>query len=209
MMALLTACAAPPTPASNIELTATAESKVLPTMTLASSPVKNLSPRIDGIAAPDEWNRAVMTQVNDGAVATSFYAIADSQKMYLRVDAKTAWKTFGDITVGAYFDSPRLKERSTGSHFNSTLNFNSTTLVEVLLIQGGGYFGAVYQVEKDLWNPVETLEAIGVKENVLEFSMPIKNLGNVSAGDEVKFVFVISKDERELQKSEVKVLAVK
>jgi hypothetical protein len=38
--------------------------------------------------------------------------------------------------------------------------------------------------------------------------MPLKNLGNVAVGDEVKFVFVISKDERDIQRSEVKVLMI-
>ncbi|MBI5348638.1 MAG: hypothetical protein HZB77_04880, partial [Chloroflexi bacterium] len=45
-----------------------------------------------------------------------------------------------------------------------------------------------------------TLQEIGVKGNVLEFALPLMNLGEVIAGDELKLILVISKDERDVQR---------
>ena len=39
-----------------------------------------------------------------------------------------------------------------------------------------------------------------MKGNVLEFALPFMNLGEVIAGDEVKLILVISKDERDVQR---------
>ena len=157
-------------------------------------------PTIDGVAAPDEWSRASLIKV-DGAIITALYYGADAQNIYARVDAKADWKTFGDVAIGLYVSSPRLKESLARSHFGNDLGLNATTLSEVLLIQGGGYFGANYKAERGEWKPTETLQEIGVKGNVLEFALPFMNLGEVIAGDEVKLIVVISKDERDLERS--------
>jgi|GEM_PF-2474931 len=217
---LLTACASP-TPLLDVELTATALSQVSPppllkqTSTLAPSialpptttatairvitPSKFFTPIIDGIAAPDEWSRASLIKV-EGAIISAWYYGADAQNIYVRLDAKADWKTFGDVAIGLYVSSPRLKESLTRSHFGSDLGLNATTLSEVLLIQGGGYFGANYKAASGEWKPTETLQEIGVKGNVLEFALPLMNLGDVIAGDEVKLIVVISKDESEIQR---------
>lgn len=220
LMILLASCASP-TPLLDVELTATAQSQVTPspllrqTSTLAPSialpptitptanrattPSKSFTPTIDGVAAPDEWSRASLIKV-DGAIISALYYGADAQNIYARVDAKADWKTFGDVAIGLYISSPRLKESLIRSHFGNDLGLNATTLSEVLLIQGGGYFGANYKAERGEWKPTETLQEIGVKGNVLEFALPLMNLGDVVAGDEVKLIVVISKDERDVQR---------
>jgi hypothetical protein len=221
VFSLLTSCASP-TPLLDVELTATALSQVSPspllrqTPTLAPSialpptttatasraitPSKLFTPIIDGVAAPDEWSRASLIKV-DGAIISALYYGADAQNIYVRADAKADWKTFGDVAIGLYVSSPRLKESLARSHFGNDLGLNATTLSEVLLIQGGGFFGANYRAERGEWKPTETLQEIGVRGNILEFALPMMNLGDVTAGDEVKWIVVISKDERDVQRA--------
>ncbi|MBI5348053.1 MAG: hypothetical protein HZB77_01850, partial [Chloroflexi bacterium] len=194
---LLTSCASP-TPLLDVELTATALSQVspspllrqtstpapsialpptiTPTANRAITPSKFFAPIIDGVAALDEWSRASSLKV-DGVIVSALYYGADAQNIYVRVDAKADWKTFGDVAIGLYVLSPRLKESLARSHFGNDLGFNATTLSEVLLIQGGGFFGANYKAERGEWKPTETLQEIGVKGNVLEFALPLMNLG--------------------------------
>ena len=136
----------------------------------------------------------------EGAILSALYYGADAQNIYVRVDAKADWKTFGDVAIGLYVSSPRLKESLARSHFGNDLGLNATTLSEVLLIQGGGFFGANYKAERGEWKPTETLQEIGVRGNVLEFALPLMNLGEVIAGDEVKLIVLISKDERDVQR---------
>lgn len=168
-------------------------------MNRAITQPKFFTPTIDGVAAPDEWSRASSLKA-EGVIASMIFYGADAQNIYVRVDAKADWKTFGDVAIGLYVSSPRLKESLTRSHFGSDLGLNGTTLSEVLLIQGGGYFGANFKAEGGEWKPTETLQEIDVKSNVLEFALPLMNLGEVIAGDEVKLIVVISKDERDVQR---------
>jgi hypothetical protein len=217
---LLTSCASP-TPLLDVELTATAQSQVSPPPLLRQTPTpapfitlpptitptanrsitspKTFTPLLDGVAAPDEWSRALMIKT-EGAILSALYYGADAQNIYVRVDAKADWKTFGDVAIGLYVSSPRLKESLARSHFGNDLGLNATTLSEVLLIQGGGFFGANYKAERGEWKPTETLQEIGVRGNVLEFALPLMNLGEVIAGDEVKLIVLISKDERDVQR---------
>ena len=217
---LLTSCVSP-TPLLDVELTATAQSQVspppllrqtstpapsialpptiTPTANRAITPSKFFTPILDGVAAPDEWSRASSLKV-EGSIASAMYYGADAQNIYIRVDAKADWKTFGDVAIGLYVSSPRSKESLARSHFGSDLGLSATTLSEVLLIQGGGYFGANYKAEGGEWKPTETLQEIGVKGSVLEFALPLMNLGEVIAGDEVKLIVMISKDEHNVQR---------
>lgn len=172
---------------------------ITPTASRATTPSKSFTPIIDGVAAPDEWSRASLIKA-DGAIISALYYGTDALNIYVRVDAKADWKTYGDVAIGLYLSSPRLRESLTRSHFGSDLGLNGTTLSEVLLIQGGGYFGANYKAERGEWKPTETLQELGVKGNILEFALPLMNLGDVVANDEVKLIVVISKDERDVQR---------
>ena len=220
-MFLLASCASP-TPLLDVELTATALSQVLPSPLLRQTstfapfialpptitptanriinPSKLFTPIIDGVASPDEWSRASLIKT-EGSIASMMYYGADGQNISIRVDAKADWKTFGDVAIGLYVSSPRLKESLSRSHFGGELGLNVTTLSEVLLIQGGGFFGANFKAERGEWKPTETLQAIGVKGTVLEFALPLMNLGEVITSDEVKLILVISKDERDVQRA--------
>ncbi len=174
-----------------------------------------ITPTVDGRATGDEWAAAGRYQARGGAqaraadLASAFYYGYDAENLYFRVDARQDWAALGNVTVGLYVGLPGVDSPIGVSHFGAgpdqptLLGFNGTHLAEVTL-EGGVLAEATLataggNLAHPSWLDPTPLESAAIGDRTLEVAVPLASLGELSAGDKLRFSLVISQDERDVQ----------
>jgi len=174
-----------------------------------------MSPRIDGReTSPDEWAKAGMHQVTSGSMArtedvmSTFYYGLDSHNLYIRVDAQSDWLNSKDGTLGIYLKLPHassvnaFSRNSAKSETKAVLGAAATHLIEVstasksaLLYTATGAFGNAWEEHAERRGEI----TVAVENGIAEIAVPLKLLGEVNAGDDVRLVAIASSGPRDLQ----------
>ena len=167
-----------------------------------------LTPTMDGRISPaDEWDLAASypaaggVQARSEDVASGFFVALDKDRLYLRLDLKPGGAFQTGSRVSFYLASPRLE---TSQPFRRTspelVGFAATHLLEAGW-SGGAVEVVAYHPSPAGWSRDSSqppLEAASVGD-VLEVSLPLESLGELEAGDDLRFLAVVSDGERDLQ----------
>jgi alpha-amylase/alpha-mannosidase (GH57 family) len=178
-------------------------------------PAGIVSPTVDGLAVDSEWAAAGRYEARGGAqaraadVVAAFYYGYDVQNLYIRVDAKQDWAELGDATLGLYVGVPGVTSPIGMSRFGAgadrptLLGFNATHLAEILLdngtLSGATLATAGGNLTNPSWLDPIPLEPIATGDRILEMSIPLESLGELSAGDALRLSLVVSQNERDVQ----------
>jgi alpha-amylase/alpha-mannosidase (GH57 family) len=156
----------------------------------ATKPFSEIStPEVDG---EDEvaWEMAAYYQVLGNSSVTGLYATLDKENLYFRLDTSGS---MAGKELGFYLSVPDSVGGSSAFALDSNqmLGFNANKLVAWM---GGGAVD-LYSATGDEW----TLLDIGagramMGEGLLEFSLPLRLLGELSAGDALKLTLVVEPD---------------
>ncbi len=153
----------------------------------ATTPFMEIStPDIDG-SVDAAWDTAAYYAVNDNPDVSGFYYTIDEENLYLRIDSTNA---FSSSMVDVYMSVPGTDLESTPLGFEPAqlLGFNVNTMVQ----WGGDSTVSLYQVVDDNWQAViEETGSAARGSDLLEISIPLAQLGDFSAGNTLKLVFVI------------------
>jgi len=156
----------------------------------ATKPFSEIStPEVDG---EDEvaWEMAAYYQVLGNSPVTGLYATLDKENLYFRLDTSGS---MAGKELGFYLSVPDSVGGSSAFALDSNqmLGFNANKLVAWM---GGGAVD-LYSATGNEW----TLLDIGagramMGEGLLEFSLPLRLLGELSAGDALKLTLVVEPD---------------
>jgi alpha-amylase/alpha-mannosidase (GH57 family) len=155
----------------------------------ATTPFMEIStPEIDG-SVDAAWDTAAYYAIDDPVVSGFYYTI-NEENLYLRLDSNGA---FPNSSVDFYLNIPGTDLDSTALGLDPAqlLGFNVNTLVQWV----GDSTVNLYQVVDEDWQVVT--EGIGSTEkgaDLLEISIPLAQLGDLSAGTTLKLVFVVKPD---------------
>jgi alpha-amylase/alpha-mannosidase (GH57 family) len=153
----------------------------------ATTPFMEIStPEIDGIVDP-AWDTAAYYEIADSPDVSGLYYAIDEENLYLRLDPTAA---FSSNLVDFYLSIPGTDLDSTalGYEPDQLLGFNVNTLIQ----WAGGSTINIYQVVDDTWELVtEEAGLAAMGPNILEASIPLAQLGDLSAGTTLKMALVV------------------
>ncbi len=145
------------------------------------------SPEVDG--KPDEtWDTAAFYTVRGESPITGMYATLDKENLYLRVD------TAGDLVgkqLGFYFSVPGYEGGNSAFARESDLmlGFNAHKLMEWT----AGVTVDIYDAEDSGWRLFDSGAGLAMRgEDVMEFSIPLRLLGDLKAGDALQMALVVT-----------------
>lgn len=147
------------------------------------------TPDIDGEADP-AWETAAYYPISGDAPITGLFMTLDKENLYLRLDLQG---TLRDHTVGFYLNSPGFEGPSTAfaHETGALLGFNANKL----LSWTGGVSFDVFDTDTEGWNLFDLGAGRAMMgESVMEFSMPLRALGELSPGDGLKMTLLIEPD---------------
>ena len=181
--------------------------------------------KTDGNVSAAEWGKACYYKT-DNKYIKGFYAGFDSSNIYFRIDFNSRIMDGAAAGIGAkgnpsdgitaeiYFSIPSQKRSNPFS-----FELKGDNKQKVLLDLRAGYFVEIYRFRdtgKDSvykaflwrvgrygqWERITELKNIGInlKDNLLETAVPFDYLGDVEAGDNVKFQVVLHDSSRYLVK---------
>ena len=144
------------------------------------------TPEIDGEEDP-AWETSAYYPISGDEPITGLYATLDKENLYLRLDLEEALR---DTSLGFYLNSPGFEGSSTAFAHESEalLGFNANKL----LYWASGVSVDVYDADEDGW----ALFDLGggramMGEGIMEFSVPLRLLGELSAGDALKLTLFV------------------
>jgi alpha-amylase/alpha-mannosidase (GH57 family) len=164
-----------------------------------------ISPTLDGQeTSPDEWAKAGMYQTAGGSMAraedvvSALYYGLDGKNLYVRADAKGDWLTSKDGMLSVYLRMPRAASVNAFSRNKTTLGTAGTHLIE---ISTASKTASLYTATgiNNAWESMKGEIEIETGEGRLEMAAPLKLLGEIEAGDDVRLIAVASSDQRDLQ----------
>ncbi|HET7375501.1 MAG TPA: glycoside hydrolase family 57 protein, partial [Anaerolineae bacterium] len=183
--------------------------------TPSQQPIGLISPTIDGrVTSDQEWKSAGAYIASGGVqaraadVATACYYGLDAKNISFRVDAKSAWKSLGNASIGFYLAQPKVKNKSAFTLFSlnqstkNVLGFQATHLLQIDL-RGGAVSGAKLYTSDGLngWEAASPQPAMSAALNgsILEAALPLSAFIDFETGDTFNLVSVVSEDQRDLQ----------
>ncbi len=187
-------------------------------------PTGVIAPTVDGVAAEGEWDAAGRYEARGGAqaraadVVAAFYYGYDAENLYVRVDAKSDWASLGDAVVGLYVGVPGASSPIGTARFGAgpdrptLLGFNATHLAEVSLagfdvsaqpnrgvLSEATLATAGGSLTNPRWLDPLPLEGVAAGDRVIEMTIPLEALGELSAGDSLRLSLVVSQNQRDVQ----------
>jgi len=160
----------------------------------ATRPLTGAStPEIDGEADP-AWESGAFYQFPEGFAASGLHTALDKENIYFRLDLRESM--IGE-KIGIYLSIPNSEVGQQAFAHNSDvmLGFNANKLIE----WAGGAAVDVYDASEDGWNLFDLgAGRVMMSESVMEFSLPLRLLGDLSAGDNVKVGLVLESEDQRL-----------
>ncbi|MFN2303711.1 MAG: glucodextranase DOMON-like domain-containing protein, partial [Anaerolineales bacterium] len=156
----------------------------------ATRPFSSVStPIVDG-EDDEAWDSAAYYQTSGSSPISGFYYTLDKENLYLRMDLNQSLK---DKRVGFYFSDAGSEGPTIAfaKESDQLLGFNATKLVE----WAGGVTIDVYNATQDGWDVFDlgTGRAMMGGE-LMEIFLPIRLLGEFSAGDTLKMTMIVEPD---------------
>ncbi len=145
------------------------------------------TPIIDGVESEGEWNSAGIFQGQENSDIALVKYSYDQKYLYFLVETNQAPE---DSQISIYLKSPKSNFLSfpfTNSQGSKTrlLGIRTTHLYEWLPESSN-----FYKPSAGGWKYVEPNNAISVNDDTFEIAIPISDLGEISAGDELQFIVV-------------------
>ena len=144
---------------------------------------------IDGNDEPG-WETASFYEVGDQVPVNGVYTTIDEENLYLRVDFDGS---ISSKQFEFYFDVPEsdLPSRALTLETAEVLGFRPNKL----FTWASGEMLSMYEVENEEWTLVnEEVGSGGVGQGIVEWSLPLEDLGVLRAGDLLKFKLVVEPD---------------
>ena len=152
----------------------------------ATEPFKEIAtPEIDGMDDP-AWESAAYYAIQDNPAVSGFYYLFDEENLYLRVEDEGILTT---NSIEFYLSLPGSDLENTALAMDSgeILGFYVNTLIK----WNGGESVDFYNVLDDQWLISSEGEGLAAKgTDILEISIPIESLGELSAGTTLKMSFI-------------------
>ncbi len=145
------------------------------------------SPTVDGENEP-AWDSAAYYRVGGKSSVTGLYYTLDQENIYLRIDADAS---LAGKKVGFYFNIPGFEggDSAFARESDTMLGFNAHKLVEWT----AGVTVDVYDAAKDGWHLFDSGAGSAIiGENLMEFSLPLRLLGDLKSGDALKLILVVA-----------------
>ena len=147
------------------------------------------TPEIDG-EVDSAWESAAYYPLPAGGPAVGLYATLDKENIYLRLDLRQSLK---DYELGFYIDSPGFDGSSSAFALDSDslLGFNANKLISWT----GGVTVDVYDAVGEGWKLFDLGAGRAMMgDEIMEISLPLRLLGDLSAGDALKIALLIEPD---------------
>ncbi len=144
------------------------------------------APMMDG-EAEEAWDRMSYYALAGESPVTGMYAGLDAENLYLRVDAAGSP---ADLSLAFYFNAPEAPGGKTPFALDGeqVLGFYANTL----LVWEGGTGLSLYRAEEEAWSAADTGVGTAAEgEGLLELSLPLSTLGELSAGDLLRFALFV------------------
>ena len=144
---------------------------------------------IDGDDEPG-WETASFYESGEEPSINGVYSTLDEENLYLRVDfdGSVSGKQFGFYF---YVPDSELSRRALTYETNQVLDFRPNKL----FTWSSGEGLVMYEVENDEWTLVsEEFGKTGVGQGLVEWSLPLSELGVLRSGDLLKFKLVVEPD---------------
>jgi hypothetical protein len=151
------------------------------------------TPEIDGLPDPG-WETSSYYPVSEDGPITGLYAALDKENLYFRLDIAESLR---GKSLGFYLNSPGFEGPSTAFAFESdlALRFNANKL----LAWTGGVTLDLYDASEQGWDLFDLGAGRAMMgEEVMEFSVPLRLLGELSAGDALKFALIVDPEGERL-----------
>ncbi|MDF1519423.1 MAG: glucodextranase DOMON-like domain-containing protein [Brevefilum sp.] len=148
------------------------------------------SPLVDGEDEP-AWETAAFYEASEAAAISGMYTSLDEENLYLRFDFEGA---VGARQFSVYFSVPGLEtgKRALSLESESVLGFRANKL---LTWSPSDSALVLYQVEDDQWVQMEGEAGQGVSgQGMAELALPLNLLGDLRAGDLLKFKVIVEPD---------------
>ena len=178
-------------------------------------PTGIITPTLDGVVGDQEWAAAGKYEARGGAqartgdVVADFYYGYDRQTLYVRVDAKQEWAALGDAVIAMYIGVPGVSSPAGTSRFGTgadqptPLGFNATHLAEASISAGQLVSATLYAAGGNIahprWQDPAPLQQVAAGDRALEMAIPFSALGQLSAGDALRLVLMVSQSRRDVQ----------
>ncbi len=160
----------------------------------ATTPFGGIStPVVDG-EEDEAWDTAAYYEFDEGYPVSGLYYTLDEENIYLRLDYN---QTISGKTLGFYFNVPGAGMASSAFTKDSEqmLGFIASKLIEWT----DGQSLSVYQGSEEGWELAESeAGSASFGNSTAEFAFPISLLGELSAGDSLKFALAIEPDAVQL-----------
>jgi hypothetical protein len=166
---------------------------IIPDAAVAASRASTglISPTIDGVIMPGEWDAGGLYSATGGAMAAGqpyfdemIYGF-DAQNLYLAFTAQLDFVyPLGLNNLEIYLSVPGGGETNSFSRGGSLLGFPANRLLEIQLEGGVVKSTQLYLASgNEKWMIGSVLEAVAFSESVGELGIPLTGLGNADSGD--------------------------
>ena len=177
-----------------------------------AAPSAAFTPTIDGQVAPGEWDAAGRFTIS-GGVAQSGNDVAggllygfDAKNLYVRIDARNAWRDLGpDGTIGVYLSTPAAAATTPFARFGTAgqrtlLGFDAGTVAELRIADGNLSGQAmVSDTASGGWGSPRASIPAAVGDTAIELAIPLTLLGQFEAGDSLNMRVVASRAGTDVQ----------
>lgn len=179
----------------------------------AAPPAREVSGRVtitvDGVAGEEEWVNAGVYRQQGAAMARAedvidtLYYGNDEDNLYVRLESVRPWTELGDDTeVFLYLGIAGAPQANGLSRYGqareplTTLGFGATheVRVDAELVMATLSTAA----EGGEWQPAQPLDDVALSGTTLELAVPFQALGDLTTGDHLIFVAVVSQQGRDL-----------
>jgi alpha-amylase/alpha-mannosidase (GH57 family) len=160
----------------------------------ADSPSLGLiSPEIDGVDSPGEWDAGGVYLASGGAMVAAepfFESLTygfDSENLYLNITNSADFSAVDGLSnVEIYLSAPGGGDINSFSRGGAFLGFKTNRLVDILLEDGVLSSANLYMATGDeTWGNPELITDIAQGEDLIELAIPLEFLGNAETGDRI------------------------
>lgn len=151
------------------------------------------TPEIDGLPDPG-WETSSYYPISGDSPITGLYAALDKENLYFRLDIAESLR---GKSIGFYLNSPGFEgPKTTFAHESDMLlGFNANKL----LAWTGGVTLDLYDASEQGWDLFDLGAGRAMMgEEVMEFSLPLRLLGELSAGDALKLTLIVDPEGERL-----------
>lgn len=154
----------------------------------SNEPVFGLSsPNIDGLVIGDEWDNAGVFIGQDGSVLERLQFCYDSKNIYFLIDIN---KFDEDSKIGIYFKSNKGSQIGFPYTFSQGINTRLLGISATHLYEWGDNSINAYKPNQSGWQKQKESESTSQKNEFLEILIPINEIGDFDAGDEMQFIVI-------------------